>query len=284
MTVRLVVDSSADLSGALVRDLSIEVVPLKVRFGEEELLDGTELSPGEFWARLRTSGITPQTAAPAPGDFEKAFRKVLDEGASGIVCVTLSSKVSATHQAARIAARALSDHCPVAVVDSLSVSAGLANLSVAAARRAAEGADLARVVAEAEELRGDIAFYGAVETLEYLRRGGRIGAASALVGTALSIRPLLRFEQGTVDVAGKVRTRRRALEWLAERIEADHPSGGITAFHADASDIDDLVKLLAAKLPAERIEISLMGPVMGTHLGPGTVGVTYFRSPVEKTR
>jgi DegV family protein with EDD domain len=278
MTVRVVTDSSADLSPALVTDLSIEVVPLKVRFGEEEFIDGVSLTPEGFWARLRTSDTTPQTAAPSPGDFEHAFAKVLAEGANGIVCVTLSSKVSATYQAAQVAAENFADRCRVAVVDSLSVSAGLGNLCRAAARRAAEGADVASIVAEAEELRSTVAFYGAVETLEFLRRGGRIGAARALLGTALSIRPLLHFEQGSVEVAGKVRTRQRSLAWIAEHLEADYPVESMTAFHADAPDVDAFVEMLAARMPDQGIDVTLMGPVMGAHVGPGTVGVAYFKT------
>lgn len=278
MGVRIVTDSSSDLSPAVAAELSIEVVPLKVRFGDEEFVDRVELSPEAFWARLRSSDTTAQTAAPSPGDFEDSFAKVLAEGADAIVCVTLSSKVSATHQSASLAAAHFADRCPVEVVDSLSVSAGLGNLCVVAARRAAEGADCSTVAREAEELRGTFGFYGAVETLEYLRRGGRIGAARALLGTALSIRPLLRFDQGSVEVAGKVRTRQRALEWVCRRLEEDLPVESVTAFHADAPDAEDFVDLLAAKVPTQAVGVTLMGPVMGTHLGPGTVGVTYFKA------
>lgn len=186
--------------------------------------------------------------------------------------------------AASLAAEYFADRCPAAVIDSLSVSAGLGNLCLAAARRAVEGAGASTLVREVEELRGTLAFYGAVETLEYLRRGGRIGAAQALLGTALSIRPLLGFEQGSVEVAGKVRTRQRAFAWLAERLEEDLPVERVTAFHADAPDADAFVELLAAKVPAQLVEVTLMGPVMGTHLGPGTVGVTYFKVAVEPGR
>ena len=283
MTVRIVTDSSADLSPALVMDLSIEVVPLTVRFGEEEFIDGVDLTPKDFWARLRSSDTTPQTAAPSPGDFERAFAKVLAEGASDIVCMTPSSKVSGTYQAARVAAENFADRCRVAVVDSLSVSAGLGNLCRAAARQAAQGADVASVVSEAEELRSTIAYYGAVETLEYLRRGGRIGAARALLGTALSIRPLLHFEQGSVEVAGKVRTRQRSLTWIAERFEVDYPVESVTAFHADAPDVDVFTEMLAARMSGESVEVTLLGPVMGAHVGPGTVGVAYFKTTKQAT-
>jgi DegV family protein with EDD domain len=282
MTVGVVTDSSADLAPAVLAELSIVAVPLKVRFGEEEFIDGVDLSPEEFWARLRVSDETPKTTSPSPGDFEQAFARLDAQGASGIVCLTLSSKVSATYQAARVAAENFTGRCPVALVDSLSVSAGLGNLCRAAARRAAQGIDLKKIVFEVEQLRSTVAYYGAVETLEYLRRGGRIGAATALLGNALSIRPLLHFEQGTVEVAGKVRTRQNSFAWIAERLEADYPFESLTAFHADASDADAFVAMLAARVPQQKIDVILMGPVMGTHLGPGTVGVTYFKAARER--
>ena len=278
MGVRIVTDSSADLPAGLAGDLSIEVVPLKVRFGEEEFSDGVDLAPAAFWARLRGSRTMPQTAAPSPGDFERAFTKVLWEGASGIVCVTLSSKVSATYQAARLAAESVASRCRVAVVDSLSVSAGLGNLCRRAARRAADGADLEEVVAQTETTRDTASLYGAVETLEYLRRGGRIGTARALLGSALSIRPLLRARQGIVDLAAMVRTRCRALTWIADRLEADRPVESVTVFHAEAPDLETFVGMVAARVPGQDVEVTTMGPVLGTHVGPGTVGVSYFRS------
>jgi len=278
MTVRVVTDSSADLPPDVLKKLSIEVVPLKVRFDEDEFIDGVDLSPEEFWARLRASDTLPKTTSPSPGDFERAFSQLDAEGASGVICLTLSSKVSATFQAARVAADNFTGRCHVALVDSLSVSAGLGNLCRVAAFRAAEGTDLATVVAEVEKLRSSLAYYGAVESLEYLRRGGRIGAATALLGTALSVRPLLRFEQGTVEVAGKVRTRQHAFEWMVERIEADYPCESLTAFHSDAPDFGVFVDMLAARVPVRDVGVALMGPVMGTHLGPNTVGVTYFKT------
>jgi len=276
MTVRVVTDSSADLSPALAGELGIEVVPLKVRFGDEELIDGVDLTPADFWARMRASHTIPQTAAPSPGDFERAFTKALDEGATGIVCVTISSNASASHRAAELAAEQFAGRCPVAVVDSLSVSAGLGNLCRAAARRAVEGDRVEAIAARLEQLRGAASLYGAVATLEYLRRGGRIGTAKALLGTALAIRPVLKAKQGTVDLTAMVRTRRRALAWMADRLDQDRPVESVTVFHGDASDVDAFVEMLAARAPGQPIDIAVMGPVLGTHVGPGTVGVAYF--------
>jgi DegV family protein with EDD domain len=280
MAVRVVTDSSADLPPAIAAELSIEVVPLKVSFGDEEFTDGVDLSPAAFWDRLRASEVLPHTTSPSPGDFGRAFARLDDDGADGIVCVTLSSQVSGTHQSARVAAGSFSGRCPVAVVDSLSVSAGLGNLCRAAARRGAEGADLATVVAEIEQLRHAAAFCGTPETLEYLRRGGRIGAAQALLGSALSIRPLLRFDKGMVEVAGKVRTRLRSFAWIVDSVAADYPVESVTAFHADAADLDVFLAMLGAQVPDQEVVVALMGPVMGTHLGPGGVGATYFKTAV----
>ena len=278
MSIRIVTDSSADLSVARRAELCIEAVPLTLRIGEEEFEDGVDIDAAGFWARVRSSRATPRTTAPSPGAFNQAFTKAFREGATGIVCITLSSRVSAAHQSARLAAGYLDGHGPIAVVDSLSVSSGLGNLCIAAGRLAAEGADLKTVIAETERLRGRIAFYGALETLEYLRRGGRIGTARALLGTALSIRPLLRFEEGTVELAGKVNSRRRALDWIAQRLERDLPVEQVSLFHGDAPDSDVLHRRLASLLPGQPVDVTLMGPVMGTHMGPGCIGLTYYRA------
>lgn len=177
MSVRIVTDSSCDLPDELVAQLGIDVVPLTIRFGSEELVDRVDLSPGEFWARCSTSSELPSTAAPAPGAFEEVFRKAASGGAEGVVCVNLSSKLSATGESAQAAARAVADVVPVKVVDSLSVTLGLGMIAVESARRAAAGAGLDEVVALADDMARRTKVYGSLDTLEYLKKGGRIGAA-----------------------------------------------------------------------------------------------------------
>src|SRR5918993_3712302 len=152
MTVKIVTDSSCDLPDALVSELGIDVVPLKIRFGTEELVDRVDLSPAEFWARCGTSAELPSTAAPSPGAFEEVFRRAHAAGAEGVVCVNLSSKLSATGESAQAAARAVADVIPVTVVDSLSVTLGLGMIVVESARRAAAGASLDEIVALAEDM------------------------------------------------------------------------------------------------------------------------------------
>ena len=220
MTVKIVTDSSCDLPETLVSELGIDVVPLKIRFGSEELVDRRDLTPAEFWARCGASAELPSTAAPAPGEFEEVFRKAAADGAEGVVCVNLSSKLSATGEAAQAAARAVADAVPVRVVDSLSVTLGEGMIVVEAARRAADGAGLDDIVALAEDMARRTKVYGSLDTLEYLKRGGRIGAAQALLGSILSIKPCIEVVDGKVEPGPKQRTRSRSLQWLADEVGA----------------------------------------------------------------
>ncbi len=177
MGVRVVTDSACDLPDALVESLGIEIVPLSIRFGDEELVDREELSAEEFWRRLTTSPVLPETAAPSAGAFEKRFRALVDGGATGIVCINLSSRLSATMQAAQVAAKAVAEECPIEVIDSLTCSMGLGSLCLVAARRAAEGASLESIVADVSDRRDRTKLFGSLDTLEFLKKGGRIGNA-----------------------------------------------------------------------------------------------------------
>ena len=186
MGVRVVTDSACDLPDDLIERLGIEVVPLTIRFGDEELIDRKELTTGEFWRRLESSPELPETAAPSPGAFEQTFRRLVDDGATGIVCINLSSKLSGTMQSAEVAAKALEGTCPVTVVDSLQVSMGLGNLALTAARLAADGDGLDSIVADVLERRSRTKLFGTLDTLEYLKKGGRVGNARALLGSMLA--------------------------------------------------------------------------------------------------
>jgi DegV family protein with EDD domain len=210
MAVRIVTDSACDLPADVCDELSIEVVPLTIRFGDEEFVDRKELGTEAFWAKLESSPVLPETAAPSVGAFEETFRGLVDAGCDGIVCVNLSSKLSATMQSAQLAAKALDGECPVRIIDSKSASMGIGNLALHAARRAHDGADLETIAAEVEDRRDRQGLLAALDTLEYLRRGGRIGGAQALLGSMLSIKPVITVVDGAVEPAGKVpRARRR---------------------------------------------------------------------------
>lgn len=275
MGVRVVTDSACDLPDDLVERLGIEIVPLTIRFGDEELIDRKELTTGEFWRRLQASSVLPETAAPSPGAFEQTFRHLVDDGATGIVCINLSSKLSGTMQSAEVAAKTLEGTCPVEVVDSLHVSMGLGNLCLSAARRAADGDDLSSIVANVLDRRKRTKLYGTLDTLEYLKKGGRIGNARALLGSMLAIKPVVEVRDGNVEEAGKVRTRSKALRLLAERVKEHQPVEDLAVLHGEAPDLDQLLELLDPMVPRDDIIVGQIGPVIGTHAGPRVIGVTF---------
>jgi fatty acid kinase fatty acid binding subunit len=274
MGVRVVTDSACDLPDDLIERDGIEVVPLTIRFGKEELVDRKELSTDEFWRRLGDSDVLPETSAPSAGAFEGAFRRLVDDGATGIICINLSSKLSATMQSAQVAAQAVQADCPVVVVDSLMVSMGLGSLCLTAARRAAEGDTLESIVANVTDRRNRSKLYGALDTLEFLKKGGRVGNARALLGSMLAIKPVLEVRDGEVEEAGKVRTRSKALRLLVDRVK-EGPFENLAVLHGNAPDLDELLDLLEPLAPRDEIVVGQIGPVIGTHAGPRVIGVTF---------
>lgn len=275
MSVRIVTDSSCDLPDDLVAQLGIDVVPLTIRFGDEELVDRQDLTPAEFWSRCATSAVLPETAAPSPGAFEEVFRAAAGGGAEGILCVNLSRKLSATAEAAEAAARAVADVVPVKVVDSKTVTLGLGTIAVAAARQAAEGATLDEVAALADDMAKRSKVFASLDTLDNLKKGGRIGAAQALVGSILSIKPVIEVVDGKVEPGPKQRTRSRSLQWLADKVGAQAGVENLAVLHGDAPDVDTLLGLLAAHFPREQIVVGQLGAVVGAHTGPRTIGVAF---------
>ena len=274
MGVRVVTDSACDLPDDLIERDGIEVVPLTIRFGKEELVDRKELSTDEFWRRLADSDVLPETSAPSAGAFEAAFRRQIADGATGIICINLSSKLSATMQSAQVAAQAVQADCPVVVVDSLMVSMGLGSLCLTAARRAADGDSLESIVANVTDRRNRSKLYGALDTLEFLKKGGRVGNARALLGSMLAIKPVLEVRDGEVEEAGKVRTRSKALRLLVDRVK-EGPFENLAVLHGNAPDLDELLDLLEPLTPRDEIVIGQIGPVIGTHAGPRVIGVTF---------
>jgi DegV family protein with EDD domain len=274
MAVRVVTDSSCDLPDELIENLEIEVVPLTIRFGHEELVDRKELSTEEFWRRLAQSDVLPETSAPSAGAFEETFRRLAGDGADGIVCINLSSKLSATMQAAQVAAQSVQDVCQVTVIDSLSVSMGLGNLCITAAERAADGDSLDSIAANVTDRRNRTKLYGTLDTLEYLKKGGRVGNARALLGSMLAIKPVVEVRDGEVEEAGKVRTRSKALRLLVDRVK-EAPFENLAVLDGNAPDRDDLLDMLEPLSPRDEIVVGQIGPVIGTHAGPRVIGVTF---------
>ena len=275
MPVRIVTDSSCDLTEEETAALDIEVVPLTIRFGETELVDRSELTVQEFYRRMASSPELPQTAAPAPGAFEAAFRRCLDGGADGIVCVNLSGQLSATMQSAQTGAKALEGTVPVEVVDSQSVTLGLGEMVVWAAEQARTGADVQSIADGVRSMVDRQRIWATLDTLDNLKKGGRIGGAKALVVSVLSIKPAIAIRGGVVEEAGKPRTRSKALRWLADKLLAEPAVEHLAVVHGQAPDIDDFLALLAPKYGRDDYRLSIIGPVIGAHGGPRVIGVTY---------
>lgn len=276
MTVRIVSDTACDLPDAVAEQLGIELVPLHIRFGDTELVDRRELGTKEFWARCAAHDELPTTAAPSPGAFEQAYRSLAANGASAVVCVTLSSKLSATNEAANQAARSLQGELPVHVVDSKSASLGQGLVALSAAEAAAGGAAVEGVVAEAESACRRLSVFGTLDTLENLRKGGRIGGAAAALGTLLSIKPVIEVRNGVVEQESRQRTRAKSLRYLVDKVMAAGPLERLAAMGADAPDLDDFVRMLRDVPCRHPLIVGDIGPVVGTHAGPGTIGLAWL--------
>jgi DegV family protein with EDD domain len=275
MAVRVVTDSACDLPPEVCEQLGIEVVPLTIRFGDTEYVDRKELTTDAFWQKLETASVLPETAAPSVGAFEEAFRALHADGADGIVCVNLSASLSATMQSAQVAAKALDGLCPIEVIDSQTASMGIGNLVLHAARRAADGADVSTIANEVTDSRSRQRLFATHDTLEYLKKGGRIGGARAMLGSMLSIKPIITVVGGAVEEAGKVRTRSKALQFIIDKI----PEGNVESIcvlHSAAVDLDAFIAKVQPKVPGAEMIVGRIGPVVGVHVGPGAIGLTWI--------
>jgi DegV family protein with EDD domain len=274
--IRIVTDSSCDLPDEVIDRHRITVVPLTIRFGDDDLVDREELSVDEFWDRLTHGDVTPETAAPSVGRFQDAFQALSDEGADGIVAILISSEISATHQSAVLAADQFTSGVPVSVVDSRLVSGALGMAVIAAAERAEAGGTLDEVEAAALAAADSINFFAALDTLEYLKRGGRIGGAAAFFGNLLDVKPIITFEDGAVHPGGRVRTRKKSLTAVLTHLdEVDAVEVGV--LHADPEELDGFVASLEER-GIENPTMYRLGPVVGTHSGPGVLGVVYRKA------
>jgi DegV family protein with EDD domain len=275
MPVRIVTDSSCDLTEEEISAHGIEVVPLTIRFGDEELEDRTDLTVEAFYDKLARAAVLPETAAPAPGKFEAAFRRQADAGADAVVCINLSSGLSATMQSAQNAAVAIKDALDVRVCDSLSITSGLGTQVLLAARAAEGGASADEVVALVDDLAARTHVVGALDTLDNLKKGGRIGGAQALLGSLLSIKPIVDISTGKVEEAGKARTRGKALQVLRDKVAEAGAIEHLCVTHGLAPEVDQMLDLLADLYPRDQIRVGHIGPVIGTHGGPRVMGVTW---------
>lgn len=272
--VRIVTDSSCDLDPAEVDRFGIEVVPLSIRFGSDEFEDRTELSAEGFYGMMAQRDEFPETAAPAPGKFEAAFRRQAEAGADTVVCINLSSELSATMAAAQNAARALEGEIDVRVLDSKSITAGLGTQVLLAAEAAQSGASGDEVVAIIEDVRERTRVLGCLDTLDNLKKGGRIGGAQAMFGSLLSIKPMIDISTGVVEEAGKHRTRKKSLDALREKVRSAGQVEHLAIMHGMAPDVDLMTTLLDED--GYDYRVGHIGAVIGSHGGPRVVGACWL--------
>ena len=276
MTIRIVTDSASDISLEEAEDLGIEIVPLSVRFGEAEYTDLVDLSVSDFYQKMAESDLLPSTAAPSPGAFEAAFKRCAEAGAEGVICINLSLALSATGQAAQLAADALVNTLPVKCIDSKSITSGLGTIIRKAAAAAKDGGSMDEIVALVDNLASRTRIFATLDTLENLKKGGRIGGAKAMLGTMLQFKPCLDLSSGEVVEAGRQRTRKKSLIWLKEGLESEGEISELSIIHGDAPDLEEFATLISDIIPIDQIRINQLGAVIGTHGGPRVLGVTYL--------
>jgi DegV family protein with EDD domain len=271
--IRVVTDSACDLSAELAAQLGVSVVPLSIRFGSEEFVDGSTLSTDDFWAKCAVNAQLPETSAPSPGAFQEAFVAAADEGYEGVLSLSLSSGVSATFQSAVAAAKSVEDRITVHTVDTRSMTMGQGLMVMDIAEMAANGATLDELEARATALIPRTQVYGIVDTLEHLEKGGRIGGAKALLGSLLSIKPVVALVDGVVEEESKQRTRSRSIKYLADKAKDSAPISRLGVANGAATDIADFLVLIKDVPTEHPLVVADLGPVVGTHTGPGTIGL-----------
>jgi DegV family protein with EDD domain len=270
--VKIVTDSTADIPEELAAELEITVVPCNVHFGLETYRDGLDLSKKEFYARLQTSPTLPTTSAPAAGLFEATYRKLASE-TDQILSIHLASALSAICNSAYLGAETIPGF-ELALIDSGQASMGLGWLVIAAARAAQEGQSLAQIVALVEDMMPRVRVFAALDTLEYLQKGGRVGKAVAVLGTLLNIKPLLEIRDSAVLPLERVRTRRRSIQRLIELTAELGPLEELAVLHSNApQEAQRLAEEISFLHPLERILIAEVGVIIGTHAGPNGLGV-----------
>jgi len=275
MPVKIVTDSGADLPEELARELGITVVPIYVRFGEEVYRDRVSISADEFYERLTHDPVHPSTTQPGPQDFLEVYQK-LSEGADGIVSIHISGKLSGTCNSALMARDMLETGCLVEVVDSETLSMSVGLIVIAAAEMAKAGESMDKIVAETKKAIPKTYLFFLLDTLEYLKRGGRIGKAKALLGSILSVKPMLTIKDGELVPAGQARTRAKGMDKLFDFVEN---AGNIQDLAVVYNTTPDEAQTLAARLGSvfarEKIRIARVGPGLGVHGGPGAMLVSF---------
>jgi DegV family protein with EDD domain len=269
MTVKIVTDSVADLPPEVVKELGITVVPILVRWGEELYRDGIDLTAEQFYERLRRSRIPPVTSVPSPGIFAEVYDRLAEE-ADGILAIILSSRLSGTYNVALQSVGLMKKKCRVEVIDSKCGTMAEGFIAMKAAKAAQAGANLDEVIDIARKTIPRVDFLATFDTLEYLKRGGRIGKAEAFLGSILNVNPLITLRDGVVEPIGRTRSRAKAIDRLCEfAMSYSHIEEMAIEEATTPDEAERIAERLSAKFPKERIYRSKTGPVIGAHTGPG---------------
>jgi DegV family protein with EDD domain len=273
--VAIFTDSASDLDPAVAAQHGIGIIPLVVNFGRESFKAGVELSAAAFWDRMVAPDAPfPTTAASSPGEFKDAYEAAFAGGADSIVSIHVAGTLSGTIKSAQIARDMLPDR-EIHVIDSLGASMAEGILAMMAVELATEGRSAAEIAAVLGARAPDMVMYVALETLEYLRKGGRISAAQAAIGTLLSVKPIIVVKHGAIETGDRVRTRAKARERLLEMI-TERPVERLAILHTVSPDVeafrDQVLARVPARLDPDDVPIALVGPSVGPHLGPGCVG------------
>lgn len=282
MTIRIVTDSTADIPLEQAEAVGITIVPLIVFFGDDAYLDNVELDNAGFYRKLQASKDLPRTSQPPPAKFQAAYQRLLDEGATGILSVHLSSGLSGTYQSACTARDNLvadaGNQIPIEVVDSQSISVGMSQATIRAAQEASAGVSLTEIKAHTLDQLGRTHILGVLDTLEYVKRGGRIGGAKALLGNMLSFKPIVSLKDGVVIPLEQPRTRGKAYARIVQLVRELGELESLTIAETNEEVGQQLCEALQAVYPHE-IPRYKLGAVFGTHSGPGTVAVSAVTAP-----
>jgi len=271
MAVKILTDSVADLPPDIVKELDITVVPIILRWGEEIFRDGVDITAEQFYERLRRSKIPPTTSLPSPGMFVEAYDKMADS-ADAIVAITVSSRMSGTYEVAVSSSRLMQNKCRVEVIDSetATMCQGFLVIKAARAARAGKSPDEINEIVRANIPRAD--FLCTFDTLEYLKRGGRIGKAQAFLGSLLKINPLINLREGVVEPAGRTHSRSRAIDRLVDFVLSYRHIEELAILSATTPHESEIIaERISQAFPRERIYFSRPTPVIGTHTGPGFI-------------
>ncbi len=271
MKVQVVTDSTSDIPQEVAKQMGIIVVPVHLRFGNKDYLDGVDIQTNEFYSMLASSADHPATSQPNPEDFSSVYREYCGE-TGGIVSIHVSSKISGTFNSAVMAKNTLKSQCPIEVVDSKFNSAGLGLVVMAAARAARAGASVEQVANEAREAVGKVGMFGMFETMKYLARSGRVNKTIATASRILNVMPLLTFHDGEIVRGGLVRTVNKGMDRIYDYVRRNIPISELVIVHSKVADRAVLLKKrLSEFIEEEKISIDELGPSLGVHGGPGVL-------------